>query len=52
MIDYQNKEILYKISPTFETLVIFISEKFPHKVLATHRDRYRIADWFSIDRPF
>ena len=49
---HNSNEVLHKISPAFGTLVIFLSEKFPHEVLTTHRDRYSIAGWFRIDRAF
>ncbi|MBL1320328.1 MAG: 2OG-Fe(II) oxygenase [Methylophaga sp.] len=54
LVIYQNNsnEMLHRISPTFGTLVIFLSENFPHEVLITHRDRYSIAGWFRTDRPF
>ncbi|MFW5426472.1 MAG: 2OG-Fe(II) oxygenase [Methylophagaceae bacterium] len=54
LVIYQNNsnEVLHKISPTFGTLVIFLSEKFPHEVLTANRDRYSIAGWFRIDRPY
>jgi len=47
-----SNEVLHKISPTAGKLVIFLSEKFPHEVLVANRDRYSIAGWFRIDRPF
>ncbi|PHS25624.1 MAG: proline hydroxylase [Methylophaga sp.] len=49
---HNSKEVLHRISPTFGTLAIFLSEKFPHEVLTANRDRYSIAGWFRIDRPF
>lgn len=47
-----SNDVLHKISPSFGTLVIFLSEKFPHEVLVANRDRYSIAGWFRVDRPF
>jgi len=38
-----------KVSPSFGTMVVFLSEDFPHEVFATHRDRYSIAGWFRIN---
>ncbi|MCW9022666.1 MAG: 2OG-Fe(II) oxygenase, partial [Sedimenticola sp.] len=38
-----------KVVPTFGTLVIFLSEEFPHEVLAADRDRYSVAGWFRIN---
>lgn len=38
-----------KVVPGFGTLVIFLSEEFPHEVLAADRDRYSVAGWFRIN---
>jgi len=37
------------VSPQFGQLVLFLSEQFPHEVLAANRDRYSIAGWFRQD---
>lgn len=34
------------ISPSEGTLVCFLSEKIPHQVLETHRERKSLAGWF------
>ncbi len=39
-------QVPVRISPKFGTLVVFLSEEFPHEVLATHADRLSIAGWF------
>ena len=39
-------EIIHRISPKFGTMVVFLSERFPHEVLAAKQDRYSIAGWF------
>jgi SM-20-related protein len=44
-----SEDILCRISPKFGKTVIFLSERFPHEVLAATRDRYSIAGWFRID---
>ena len=36
-----------KVTPSFATVVVFLSSDFPHEVLRTNRDRYSIAGWFS-----
>lgn len=36
-----------RIAPEWATVVVFLSEQFPHEVLATARDRYSLAAWFS-----
>ena len=37
------------ITPGFGTIVVFLSEEFPHEVLKTNRDRYSIAGWFRLN---
>ena len=51
LIIYQDdsEDILCRVSPQFGTMVIFLSERFPHEVLAATRDRYSIAGWFRVD---
>jgi SM-20-related protein len=39
-----------RVSPIAGTVVIFLSEDFPHEVLPARRDRYSIAGWYSINR--
>jgi len=46
--DDQDKEGV-KVIPLFGTLVTFLSEEFPHEVLAANRDRYSIAGWFRVN---
>ncbi len=38
-----------KVIPNFGTVVVFLSEEFPHEVLPTHDDRYSIASWFHMN---
>lgn len=38
-----------KVTPLMGTLVVFLSEDFPHEVLAAARDRYAIAGWFRVN---
>lgn len=40
---------LQKVTPAFGTLVIFLSEEFPHEVLPAVRDRYSVAGWFRVN---
>lgn len=42
-------EELTRVMPTFGTLAIFLSEEFPHEVLAAGRDRYSVAGWFRVN---
>ena len=47
--DKNNKEIT-KVIPNANTLVVFMSEKFPHEVLSANKKRYSVAGWFRIDK--
>lgn len=37
------------VTPGFGTVVVFLSEEFPHEVLAATKDRYSIAGWFRLN---
>jgi len=37
------------VMPMMGTLVLFLSEQFPHEVLPARRDRYSISGWFRTD---
>jgi SM-20-related protein len=38
-----------RVTPSFGTLVVFLSEDFPHEVLPAQRERYSVAGWFRIN---
>ncbi len=38
-----------KVTPGLGTIVVFLSEDFPHEVLPANRDRYSIAGWFRLN---
>ncbi|MEZ0122046.1 MAG: 2OG-Fe(II) oxygenase [Candidatus Reddybacter sp.] len=38
-----------KVMPSFGTIVVFLSEDFPHEVLPAQRDRFSIATWFRVN---
>lgn len=38
-----------KVTPLFGTIVVFLSEEFPHEVLPACRDRYSVAGWFRVN---
>lgn len=38
-----------KVVPLYGTVVVFLSEEFPHEVLPSTRDRYSIAGWFRVN---
>ena len=42
------KSILTTVDPTFGTMIIFLSESFPHEVLVSHATRRSIAGWFRV----
>jgi len=46
----ENNVQLNAVIPNANTLVVFMSEKFPHEVLKAKKERYSIAGWFRIDR--
>jgi len=45
-----DNNFLAKVKPDANTLVVFMSEKFPHEVLPTKKRRFSIAGWFRIDK--
>jgi len=47
--DEDNKH-LATVMPEANTLVVFLSEKFPHEVLPAKRKRFSIAGWFRVDK--
>ena len=47
--DEENRP-LTKVIPNANTLVIFMSEKFPHEVQKSNAVRYSIAGWYRVDK--
>ena len=45
----QRQEILETVLPEAGKLVLFLSDKFVHEVLAGQRDRYSITGWFRLN---
>jgi SM-20-related protein len=45
----EENEVLSKVIPNANTLVIFLSDRFPHEVLVAKKKRYSIAGWFRVD---
>jgi SM-20-related protein len=41
-------DVIATVNPTFGTMIIFLSESFPHQVLAAHHARRSIAGWFRV----
>lgn len=40
--------VIATVNPTFGTMIIFLSESFPHEVLMSHSTRRSIAGWFRV----
>lgn len=40
--------VIATVNPTFGTMIIFLSESFPHEVLMAHSKRRSIAGWFRV----
>ena len=38
-----------KVVPLYGTIVVFLSEQFPHEVLPAARDRYSVAGWYRLN---
>lgn len=38
-----------KVTPLMGTVVLFLSEEFPHEVLPAQRDRFSIAGWYRVN---
>lgn len=46
LFDPTGEEIITTIAPKFGTMIIFLSESFPHEVLISRATRRSIAGWF------
>lgn len=44
----QSGEEIGRFLPVAGSLILFMSEEFPHEVLPANRDRYSIAGWFHV----
>lgn len=47
--DDSGEGVVDTIAPIGARMVIFLSEEFPHEVLAAQSDRYSIAGWFRVN---
>jgi len=47
--DPDSDQELVRVVPNYGSLVLFLSEEFPHEVLPTARDRYGVAAWFRVN---
>ncbi|MCD6174007.1 MAG: 2OG-Fe(II) oxygenase [Sulfurimonas sp.] len=46
----ENNNFLSKVTPHANTLIVFLSDKFPHEVLPAKKRRFSIAGWYRIDK--
>jgi SM-20-related protein len=46
----EDDNCISKVVPNENTLVVFMSEKFPHEVLPAIKKRYSIAGWYRVDK--
>ena len=47
--DPQSAVEITRVTPQFGTLVLFLSEEFPHEVLPANRPRCSVAGWFRVN---
>ncbi|MCR6651865.1 MAG: 2OG-Fe(II) oxygenase [Cellvibrionaceae bacterium] len=47
--DPHTSEPLQTVAPELGTLVLFLSEEFPHEVLPAERERFSVAGWFRVN---
>ena len=45
----EENKVIHSVLPEIGTMVIFLSEQFPHEVLSAKQDRYSIAGWFRVN---
>lgn len=46
----EDDKFITKVIPDKNTLVVFLSEKFPHEVLSAKKKRFSVAGWFRVDK--
>ncbi len=40
--------VIATVNPNFGTMIVFLSELFPHEVLMAHKKRHSITGWFRV----
>jgi len=45
----QGDKPIERVLPQLGTLVIFLSEQFPHEVVTAHRQRFSLTGWFRVN---
>jgi SM-20-related protein len=48
LFDPTGNTLIASVTPSLGTMIIFLSESFPHEVLMAHRTRRSIAGWFRV----
>lgn len=46
---FDHHKVLTRVSPQAGTMVVFLSEEYPHEVLPANKTRYSIAGWFRLN---
>jgi len=46
----KDDKLITNVIPNANTLVVFLSEEFPHEVLPAKKKRHSIAGWFRVDK--
>ena len=46
----KDDKLVTNVIPNANTLVVFLSEEFPHEVLPAKKKRHSIAGWFRVDK--
>ena len=46
----ENGKMIQEVTPKLGTLVVFLSERFPHEVKPAKSKRHSIAGWFRVDK--
>lgn len=47
--DEKGESVIERVLPKLGTVVVFLSEEFPHEVMPAMRDRFSIAGWFRVN---
>lgn len=45
---HEGNDVISTVRPEFGTMIIFLSESFPHEVLPSNKTRRSIAGWFRV----
>lgn len=47
--DEQSLEPIERVHPAWGTLVVFLSDRFPHEVLPARRERFSVTGWYRVN---